>query len=106
MNDHTPTPPRIVRCPSCDGYGWISDEFTDETGDCDWCAGTGYVYRSADGTDRPIPAAEYGRVASLLESMEHDRLREMGYTGKAVHPNEQAVRKPAPSQPDEDADPE
>jgi hypothetical protein len=86
----------ITRCPSCDGYGWSSDEFSGETGDCEWCEGTGYVYRSAAGLDRPIPAAEYGQVAAVLERLEHDRLHEMGYSGQALHPDDQPVRKPPP----------
>ena len=83
----------IVRCPSCDGYGWLTDDFTGESGDCDWCAGTGYVYRSPDATDRPIPPADYGRVAAQLESLEHDRLRDMGYSGSALHPDDQPIRR-------------
>lgn len=83
----------IVRCPSCDGYGWLTDDFTGETGDCDWCAGTGYVYRSADGVDRPIPPADYGKVAARLEALEHERLRELGYSGSALHPNDQPIRR-------------
>lgn len=90
------TPPHetLTRCPSCDGYGWITDDFTDETTDCDWCAGAGYVYRNADGVDRPIPAAEYGQVEAELERLENERLREMGYSGTAKHPSEQEVRQP------------
>lgn len=83
----------IVRCPSCDGYGWLTDELTGETGDCDWCRGTGYIYRNAQGTDRPIPIEDYGLVSAVLEGLEHDRLRELGYSGSAVHPEEQRIRK-------------
>ncbi|MBK8134990.1 MAG: hypothetical protein KA401_01165 [Anaerolineae bacterium] len=83
----------IVRCPSCDGYGWLTDEFSGATGDCDWCAGTGYVYRNERGVDRPIPPEDYGPVSAILEGLEHDRLREMGYSGSAIHPDEQEIRK-------------
>ena len=54
---------QIVRCVSCEGYGWFEDEFTGEAADCDWCGGTGYVYRDDRGVDRRIPPADYGRVA-------------------------------------------
>jgi hypothetical protein len=84
---------QIVRCVSCDGYGWVVDEFTGEESDCDWCHGTGYVYRDASGVDQPIPEAEYGKVADLLERLEEKRLREMGYSGSAVHPDEQPIRR-------------
>ncbi len=84
---------KIVRCVSCDGYGWFEDEFTGEAGDCDWCNGTGYVYRDEDGIDHQIPEADYGKVADSLENLDHNRLREMGYTGEAKHPDEQAIRK-------------
>jgi hypothetical protein len=84
----------ITRCPSCDGYGWLTDDMTGEAEDCDWCRGTGYVYRSADGVDRAIPAEDYGKVSAVLEGLEHERLREMGYSGGAVHPDEQEIRKP------------
>ena len=33
----------IVRCISCDGYGWFEEDGISE--DCDWCGGIGYVYR-------------------------------------------------------------
>jgi hypothetical protein len=83
----------IVRCPSCDGYGWLNDELSGEVEDCDWCRGTGYVFRDAAGIDRPIPEEEYGRVSALLETMDHERLRDMGYTGSAKHPDDQEIRK-------------
>lgn len=83
----------IVRCASCDGYGWLTDEFTGEAEDCDWCGGTGYVYRDAQGVDHRIPEADYGRVADILERLENERLREMGYTGGAKHPDDQAIRQ-------------
>ncbi len=93
MNDE-----QITRCPSCDGYGWLTDDFSGETGDCDWCGGTGYVYRSAAGIDRPIPSEEYGKVAAQLEALEQERLREMGYSGSAKHPDEQPIRQRPPDE--------
>jgi hypothetical protein len=89
----TPPPYDIVRCPSCDGYGWLSDEFSGEPEDCDWCRGTGYVYRDAAGVDRPIPEADYGRVSAILERLDHDRMHDLGYSGTALHPDEQPIRK-------------
>ena len=84
---------RILRCVSCDGYGWVDDDFGGEAEDCDWCGGTGYVYRGADGGDSPIPRADYARVAAELERLEAERLREMGYQGQARKPWQQAVRR-------------
>jgi hypothetical protein len=83
----------ILRCTSCDGYGWLTDEFTGETEDCDWCGGTGYVYQDEHGIDHRIPKADYGRIADTLERLEAERLRELGYSGSAKHPDEQAVRQ-------------
>lgn len=83
----------IVRCPSCDGYGWHTDEFTGETDDCAWCGGIGYVYQSADGVQRPLSAQEATAAAAALEQLEAARMRELGYTGKAKPPWEQGVRK-------------
>jgi hypothetical protein len=83
----------IVRCVSCEGYGWFEDEFTGQTADCDWCGGTGYVYRDEAGVDHKIPERDYGRVAAALEKLEAERLRELGYTGSAVHPDQQAIRR-------------
>lgn len=83
----------MTRCISCDGYGWHEDDFTAETLECDWCAGVGYVYRLPDGTDRPIPQADWGRVADRLEQLEAQRLHEMGYTGNAKKPWEQDIRQ-------------
>lgn len=83
----------VVRCVSCDGYGWFEDDFTGETTDCDWCNGTGYVYRDEQGIDHKIPPADYGKVADSLEKLEAQRLREMGYTGEAKHPDNQDIRK-------------
>lgn len=82
----------VVRCISCDGYGWFEDDFTGEPTDCDWCNGTGYVYRDAEGVDHKIPQADYGKVADSLEKLEAQRLREMGYTGEAKHPKNQDIR--------------
>lgn len=86
----------VVRCASCDGYGWTEDEFTGEIADCDWCGGTGYVYRDSSGLDHKIPEHDYGRVADTLEQLEAQRLREMGYTGSARHPADQPVRRAKP----------
>lgn len=84
---------KLTRCPSCDGYGWFEDDFDGTTADCDWCDGTGYVYRDENGVDHKIPEADYGRVAGQLEKLESRRMQEMGYTGAAKHPSEQAIRK-------------
>lgn len=84
---------RIVRCVSCDGFGWFEDDFSGETEDCDWCAGVGYVYREATGRDKPIAKADYAGVAEELERLELERLREMGYGGRAKQPWRQAIRK-------------
>ncbi len=74
--------PEIMRCPSCDGYAWVEAE-DGSAEDCDWCGGVGYVYREAGDLQRRIPAADYGRVADILERLELERLREIGYTGEA-----------------------
>ncbi len=83
----------IIQCIACDGYGTVEDDDTGDTITCDWCTGAGYVYRSADGVDRPIPDADYARVADQLEQLEHARLRALGYTGDSKKPWEQAIRK-------------
>lgn len=83
----------VVRCASCDGYGWHTDEFTGEAEDCGWCGGIGYVYQGADGAQQPIPEQDYGKVADAVETLERDRMRELGYTGDAKPPWEQDVRK-------------
>lgn len=83
----------IVRCVSCEGFGWFEDEFSGEAVDCDWCGGVGYAYRDANGVDRRIPPEDYGKVADTLEKLELQRMREMGYKGDAKKPWEQAVRK-------------
>ena len=82
---------RIVRCPSCDGYGWFEDAPQDA--DCGWCGGVGYVYRDAAGVDALIPRADFEAAAPELERLELERLREMGYQGVAKKPWQQAVRR-------------
>jgi hypothetical protein len=82
----------IVRCVSCNGYGWFEDDGGGAQ-DCDWCGGVGYVYREASGLDRRIPESDYPQVANKLEQLEIQRLREIGYTGEAKRPWEQAIRK-------------
>jgi len=86
----------IKRCISCDGYGWFTDDFTGETEDCDWCGGTGYIYRDADGVDHKIPESDYGKVADVLERLETKRMRDLGYSGEAKHPDDQAIRQQNP----------
>ncbi len=82
----------IVRCPSCEGYGWVSD-LDDGDQDCTWCAGIGYVYRDERGADRPILASELPGLVEQLEALELVRLREIGYSGAAKKPWEQAIRQ-------------
>ena len=82
----------IVRCVSCEGYGWF-EEVDGSSVDCDWCGGTGYVYRDENNVDRKIPESDYGKVASTLERLEAQRLHDMGYTGEAKKPWEQAIRQ-------------
>lgn len=79
-------------CPSCEGIGWFEDEISGVVADCDWCGGVGYVYRDAHGIDSRIPAHEWGQLAAQLETLEQERLREMGYTGSAKKPWEQDIR--------------
>lgn len=82
----------LVRCPSCDGYGWLDDEDGgDET--CGWCNGAGYVIRDARGVDTIIPTAEYEALAGQLEALERQRLAELGYSGGPKKPWEQAIRR-------------
>lgn len=83
---------KIVRCVSCDGYGWFEDDFTGEVEDCSWCGGVGYVYREGE-TDRKIPSSDFKEVAEALEGLEQERLREMGYQGSAKKPWHQDIRK-------------
>lgn len=86
---------KIVRCISCDGYGWSEDDFTGETEDCTWCAGVGYVYQDEQGTDHKIPAWDLRKadISARLEALEAERLREMGYTGEAKKPWQQDIRQ-------------
>ena len=86
---------KLVRCVSCDGYGWF-EELEGDTVDCDWCGGTGYVYRDTNDVDRKIREADYGKVADQLETLEAVRMREMGYSGEAKKPWEQAIRHQDP----------
>ncbi len=81
----------IVRCAACDGYGWLDDDDEGEI-ECRWCGGIGYVYRDERGVDRRIPESDYERQAERLEQLELERLREIGYTGAAKKPWEQAIR--------------
>jgi hypothetical protein len=82
---------QIVRCVSCDGYGWLDDE--DGEVDCSWCGGVGYVYRDEQGVDHPIPAEDFEEVTATLEALETERLRELGYSGSAKKPWQQAIRR-------------
>lgn len=82
----------IVRCPSCDGYGWVSD-FDEGDQDCTWCRGIGYVYRDDHEIDRPIPTDDLAGISAELEALEIQRLREIGYSGEAKKPWEQAIRQ-------------
>ena len=84
--------PTIIPCPSCEGFGWFEDD-DGAAQDCDWCGGIGYIYRQADGLDKPIPPADYGLVSDQLEQLETQRLRAMGYTGEAKKPWEQKIRQ-------------
>lgn len=84
---------QIVRCISCDGFGWFEDDFTGEVEDCNWCKGVGYVYRDDDNKDTPIPKADFAQVANELERLEAERMHEMGYQGQAKKPWQQDIRK-------------
>jgi hypothetical protein len=53
----------------------------------------GYVYRDDHEIDHRIPEADYGKVANVLETLETERMREIGYTGEAKKPWEQAIRQ-------------
>lgn len=90
---------RIIRCLSCSGYAWIEDD-DGQVVDCDWCGGVGYVYRDDDDIDHRIPEADYPHVADILEKLEVERMREIGYTGEAKKPWEQAVRQRPPDEAD------
>lgn len=82
----------IVRCVSCDGYGWIEND-DGQAADCDWCGGVGYVYRDDAGIDLRIPEADYPDIAETLERLEQERMRALGYSGSAKHPREQEIRR-------------
>lgn len=82
----------IGRCISCDGFGWFEDD-DGLAQDCDWCGGIGYTYRDATGVDHRIPPADYEAVSARLEALERERLRQLGYTGEARKPWEQAIRR-------------
>ncbi len=84
---------KIVRCVSCEGYGWFEDDWTGATSDCDWCSGIGYVYRDEQGADQRIPESDFGKVADTLEQLDTQRMKEMGYQGEAKKPWEQPIRK-------------
>jgi hypothetical protein len=83
---------QLTRCISCDGYGWVSD-IDEGTQDCDWCHGVGYAYRDDNGVQHPIPTAQLAELADALEMLEIARLRELGYSGQAKRPWEQAIRQ-------------
>ncbi|NDJ62366.1 MAG: hypothetical protein GYB67_14660 [Chloroflexi bacterium] len=105
---------RIVRCASCDGYGWLDADLLDDLDgadqaeavlDCDWCGGGGYVYRDDRGVERRIPDADYPKLAATLEQLERERMRDIGYTGSAKHPTQQAIRQQhPPADPPDDGD--
>ena len=80
----------IVRCVSCNGYGWLEENGTAEA--CDWCGGVGYVYRDAQMVDHHIPERDDTLIAGKLEELEAQRMRELGYTGQARHPDQQPIR--------------
>ena len=82
----------IVRCPSCDGYGWIENE-DGQALDCDWCGGVGYIYRDTNGIDHRILDTNDPNVADTLERLEQERMRDLGYTGSAKHPDDQDIRR-------------
>lgn len=85
----------IVRCPSCDGFGWSEDDFSGEVEDCTWCAGIGYVYRDESQVDQKIPLADLKQddISARLETLETERMREIGYTGESKKPWQQDIRK-------------
>ncbi len=82
---------QIVRCISCDGYGWLEENGTVE--ECDWCGGIGYVYRDSQQVDHRIMDADTPQIAAKLEALERQRMRELGYTGEAKHPDQQEIRR-------------
>lgn len=86
---------KIIRCPSCEGYGWVEDEFSGESEDCNWCDGIGYVYHDDNGIDRKITQDELKNpeISTKLEALEIERMHEMGYSGEAKKPWQQDIRK-------------
>ncbi len=82
----------IIRCVSCDGFGWTEDDDDGSAQDCAWCGGVGYVYHE-NGIDRRIPPTDYAAVSDQLEALELERMREMGYSGSAKKPWDQPVRQ-------------
>jgi hypothetical protein len=85
----------IIRCPSCDGFAWVEDDFSGASEDCDWCGAIGYLYHDDKGLDHKISRDDLKKteISTKLESLEKARLREMGFTGEAKTPWEQDVRK-------------
>lgn len=85
----------IVRCISCDGFGWSEDEFSGDVEDCTWCGGVGYVYKDDAGVDHKIPTSDLSKadISARLEALDVERMREMGYQGDAKKPWEQNIRK-------------
>ena len=85
----------IIRCVSCDGFGWSEDDFSGEVEDCGWCGGVGYVYKDDAGVDHKIASADLKKadVSARLEALDVERMHEMGYQGEAKKPWEQAIRK-------------
>ncbi|MEM9952759.1 MAG: hypothetical protein AAF846_14220 [Chloroflexota bacterium] len=86
---------QLLRCPSCDGYGWSEDDFTGEAEDCGWCAGIGYVFRDDANVDHKITRDQLrdSDISAQLEALDIQRMREIGYEGDAKKPWEQAIRK-------------
>ena len=76
-------------------HAWVEDEFSAETEACDWCDGIGYIYRNDEGIEQIIPREDLknAEISARLETLEQERLREMGYSGEAKKPWEQDIRK-------------
>jgi hypothetical protein len=84
---------KIIRCISCDGFGWFEDDFTGDVQECDWCGGVGYVYKNENETHTHIPKTDFETVADELERLEIERLHQLGYQGQAKKPWQQDIRK-------------
>jgi hypothetical protein len=84
---------KIVRCLSCNGYGWHEEDDSGGSPICGWCDGVGYVYRDTQGIDHAIPSADFEQISDTLEALETERMHEIGYRGEARKPWEQAIRK-------------